>query len=270
MASAPDPNYFSPQLSAIEAHEHAVSLPIREVVRQLADLLGATTVATIGGVGETRAVAGWMGERGPQRPNVLRFALQIATMIAAGSDRELARAWFHGSNPRLDDGVPALLLRDRPLADIQGPLLAAARAFAARPSAHETAHTPPRTAACNQYRPSRIIEFSHGQQLAPSFEIERRDDGTVLSVHGEVDLASSPELETLIGETDARALLVLDLSACTYLDSSALSVFVRTYKARSERFAVVVPPGARIRRLFALTKLDEVLTVVPDRAAAFS
>lgn len=108
------------------------------------------------------------------------------------------------------------------------------------------------------------------QELAPSFEIERRDDGTVISVHGEVDLASSPELETLIGATDPRALLVLDLSACTYLDSSVLSVFVRAYKARSERLSVVVPPGARIRRLFALTKLDEVLTVVPDRASAFS
>ena len=108
------------------------------------------------------------------------------------------------------------------------------------------------------------------QELAPSFEIERRDGGTVLSVRGEVDLASSPELENLIGETDPGALLVLDLSACTYLDSSALSVFVRAYKARSERFTVVVPPGARIRRIFELTKLDEVLAVLPDRAAAFS
>ena len=132
MASAPYPNFATPRLTAIEAHEHAMSLPIAEIVRQLVALLGAPTVATIGGVGETRAVHDWMTTRAPQRPNVLRFALQLATMIATGNDQEVARAWFHGGNPRLDDGVPALLLRDRPLSEIQGPLLAAARGFAAR------------------------------------------------------------------------------------------------------------------------------------------
>lgn len=142
MASAPDPAYFSPQLTAIEAHENAMSLPIAEVVRQLVDLLGATTVATIGGVGETRAVHDWLTARAPQRPNVLRFALQLATMIAAGNDREMARAWFHGGNPRLEDGVPALLLRDRPLSEVQGPLLAAARAFAARTPVRRHASQP--------------------------------------------------------------------------------------------------------------------------------
>jgi hypothetical protein len=131
MGSASDRAHLTPRLSAIEAHELAMTLPISEVVRQLVDVLGATTVALIGGVAETRAVHDWMTSRTPQRPNVLRFALQIATMIASGNEQEIARAWFHGGNPRLDDAAPALLLRDRPLAEIQGPLLAAARGFAA-------------------------------------------------------------------------------------------------------------------------------------------
>jgi hypothetical protein len=116
---------------AFEAHEHAITLPIRNVVRELTDLLGATTVAVIGGVGETRAVHQWMTNREPQRPHVLRFALQVATMVAARGDSEVARAWFHGGNPRLGDKVPMLMLRDIPLSEVQGPLLAAARAFAA-------------------------------------------------------------------------------------------------------------------------------------------
>jgi len=123
------------QLDAVDAHEHAMEIPIREVVRELIDLLGATTVATIGGVRETRAVQEWLGARSPQRPYVLRFALQIATMIAGGNDREVARAWFHGGNPRLEGGIPAVMLRDLPLAEVQGPLLTAARGFAARASA---------------------------------------------------------------------------------------------------------------------------------------
>jgi len=81
---------------------------------------------------ETRAVAQWLEEREPQRPHVLRFALQLATMIAGSEDAEIARAWFHGSNPHLADEVPTLLLRRAPLSEVQGPLLGAARAFAKR------------------------------------------------------------------------------------------------------------------------------------------
>ena len=119
-------------LTDVEAHGHAIETPIQAVVTELVDLLGAPLVAVIGGVSETRAVTQWMSNRTPQRPNVLRFALQLATMIARAQDRELARAWFEGSNPYLEDAVPALLLRDKPLADIQGNLMTAARAFAVR------------------------------------------------------------------------------------------------------------------------------------------
>ena len=120
--------------SDISAHEHAMSMPIREVVRELVNLLGATTVALIGGVSETRAVAQWMNGREPQRPHVLRFALQIGGMIATRLDGEVARAWFNGSNPQLDDRVPVTLLRSTPLNEVQGPLLEAARSFAMRES----------------------------------------------------------------------------------------------------------------------------------------
>lgn len=116
----------------LDAHDHAMAIPIAQAVAELVDLLGATTVAVIGGVTETRAVQQWMVDREPQRPHVLRFALQVASMIATVSDREIARAWFHGSNPRLNDEMPMLLLRDRPLAEIQGSILAAARAFSKR------------------------------------------------------------------------------------------------------------------------------------------
>jgi hypothetical protein len=122
----------SPFLSAGDAHSQAMSLPIAEIVRHLLVLLDATTVAVIGGVAETRAVHSWLGEREPQRPQVLRFALQLATMIANEADAEFCKAWFHGSNPNLDDRAPMIMLRDQPLADIQRDLLAAARIFASR------------------------------------------------------------------------------------------------------------------------------------------
>lgn len=109
-----------------------MSAPIEEVVRQLVDLLGLKTVAMIGGVGETRAVTQWMAGRAPQRPNVLRFALQVASMILNSRDIDVARAWFHGSNPHLGDRIPAVVLRDEPLDKAQVEIVTAARAFAAR------------------------------------------------------------------------------------------------------------------------------------------
>ena len=118
--------------SDLSAHSHAMELPIAEVIQELVDLVGATTVAIIGNVQETRAVQQWLVDRKPQKPQVLRFALQLATMIAGKADREMAVAWFHGANPHLNDQVPALMLRDSPLEEVQAPLLRAARTFAAR------------------------------------------------------------------------------------------------------------------------------------------
>jgi len=127
-------------LSAADAHNQAMALPTTAVIQQLIEILGATTVATIGGVGETRAVQQWAsGEREPQRPHVLRFALQLALMISSLSSCDLTRAWFHGSNPHLNDEAPMFVLRDQPLEVVQVPVMAAVRAFTAR--RNESGHT---------------------------------------------------------------------------------------------------------------------------------
>jgi hypothetical protein len=135
-SNAKDSRVLGPrgESGAFDAHDDAMGLPMNEVVRRLVAYLGATTVAAIGGVNETRAVQQWMnaGGREPQRPHVLRFALQIASMIASKTDGDVVQAWFQGSNPHLADEVPATMLRSRSLSDIQGPIMAAARSFAER------------------------------------------------------------------------------------------------------------------------------------------
>jgi hypothetical protein len=124
--------HLPPVLEDVDSHNHAMSIGIEKVVEQLVDLLGLTTVAAIGGVGETRAVQQWIAGREPQRPNVLRFALQLAMMISTAEDRNVVRAWFQGSNPQLADRVPLIMLRNEPLEEVQAPLMGAARAFASR------------------------------------------------------------------------------------------------------------------------------------------
>ena len=122
--------------SEVRAHEQAVSSSIREIVRELTALLGATIVAAIGGVSETRAVQQWMNDREPQRPQVLRFALQLAWIVCEKTDKQATRSWFQQNNPYLNDSVPLMLLREKELGEIQGPMIAAARAFTARPLNH--------------------------------------------------------------------------------------------------------------------------------------
>ena len=120
------------EMSAAESHERAMTLPIEVVVKELVAVLGATTVALIAGVSETRAVTQWMSGRMPQRANVLRFALQVSMMISDAHDPEVVRSWFHGSNPHLRDRTPAFMLRDDPLHEVQGEIMASARSFTAR------------------------------------------------------------------------------------------------------------------------------------------
>ncbi|HTU81497.1 MAG TPA: hypothetical protein VMF61_05180 [Candidatus Acidoferrales bacterium] len=122
-------------------HGHVMSLPVAGVVRELTSLLGLTLVAAIGGVGETRAVSQWTNGRRPQRPHVLRFALQLARMLADDTGPEAARAWFLGSNPHLGDRSPVSVLRISSLEEAQHDLMVAARAFLQR--AERTARVRP-------------------------------------------------------------------------------------------------------------------------------
>ncbi len=90
------------------------------------------------------------------------------------------------------------------------------------------------------------------------------DGVEVIHAFGDLDLSCSAELESMIvalsSEMRAPA-VVVNLSACHYLDSTILTVFVRASRELSERFAVVVPPDNPVRRIFAIVGLDTVLGI---------
>jgi hypothetical protein len=114
------------------AHVQATRAAFDEVAASLRDLLGAKLTAYLGSVKETRAVNQWAsGEREPSETVQLRLrhALQVALMIAEADDAGVARAWFQGMNPQLDDRSPARLLREGDLDEVGPEVLRAARAF---------------------------------------------------------------------------------------------------------------------------------------------
>jgi hypothetical protein len=114
------------------AHVQATRAAFDQVAAGLRELLGAKLTAYLGSVGETRAVNQWAaGEREPSEAVQLRLrlALQVGLMIADADGAGVARAWFQGMNPQLDDRSPARLLREGDLDEVGPEVLRAARAF---------------------------------------------------------------------------------------------------------------------------------------------
>ena len=98
----------------------------------------------------------------------------------------------------------------------------------------------------------------------------RRGGWTVVSVVGDVDLATMPTLHQELSGVDGDR-VALDLSGVDHLDPVTFGVLVAA-ALRAGRgdgpFAVVAPPG-RPRELLAESRLDQVLTVAgsPDDLA---
>ena len=88
-----------------------------------------------------------------------------------------------------------------------------------------------------------------------------RDGWAVLTVHGEVDIATAPvlreRLHALLGEGQSH--LVIDLDDVGFLDSTALGVLVGTLKrSRTDGGDVrLVCTQPRIRKVLEITRLDK-------------
>ena len=95
---------------------------------------------------------------------------------------------------------------------------------------------------------------------------------SVVTIAGDVDMSTAPQLEQRLDElTDTGATnLVVDLNAVEFLDSSALGVLVGVHKrltaaGGSMRLVCSQP---RIERIFAITRLTEVISVFETVDAA--
>jgi anti-sigma B factor antagonist len=84
---------------------------------------------------------------------------------------------------------------------------------------------------------------------------------TVVAAAGELDAYAAPELRAALLSVAGSAVVVCDLSAVEFLDSTALGVVVggfRRAREASREFAVILPRGTA-RRIFELTSLDQIL-----------
>jgi len=91
------------------------------------------------------------------------------------------------------------------------------------------------------------------------------DDGVVLAVSGEVDLATAPQLQSSFDQAlrDEATPVVVDLNGVAFLGSIGLSLLIRAHdQAGPGRLRVVARTGPA-RRTIELTALGQVLSMFP-------
>jgi hypothetical protein len=110
----------------------AVTADFPAVAGWLQDNLGQQLTAYLAGLRDPKVVGKWRRGTAPRATSEfrLRTAYSAARMLVDAYGANTARAWFLGSNSRLDDEAPAWLLRHAGEPGDVRFLVPAARAFA--------------------------------------------------------------------------------------------------------------------------------------------
>jgi anti-sigma B factor antagonist len=101
--------------------------------------------------------------------------------------------------------------------------------------------------------------------------LETHPGGTsIVRVNGELDMATTPELQEVVDRVEPAGKLVIDLTSTTFLDSSAVRLLVATARASGEAGGAVslVASDAGILRVLEIAAVDTMLPVHPTLEAA--
>ena len=92
----------------------------------------------------------------------------------------------------------------------------------------------------------------------------------ILVAEGELDAFVAGDLTAAFEEIGESSQVVADLTAVSFLDSTALGLVVRAVREISERggAARIVLPDSTARRIFEITTLDRVLPIADSLSAA--
>ncbi|WP_181723324.1 STAS domain-containing protein [Nocardia gipuzkoensis] len=103
---------------------------------------------------------------------------------------------------------------------------------------------------------------SESAPRALEVQVRSAADAVVVTVHGEIDMASAPHLQSALDEAlrDGPAAVVVDMSNVGFLGSAGLSVLLAASEATGSGGLRVVPSDAA-RRPIEVTALDRLLTV---------
>ena len=108
--------------------------------------------------------------------------------------------------------------------------------------------------------------------MAYTLEHDPIDAGHVITITGELDIAATPELSTvlLIAAGSPGSLVVLDLAGVEFVDSSGLGTLLKAggeIEAAGKRLCVVCA-GGPVRKLLEVTNLTNRFQLCPTRDEA--
>jgi anti-sigma B factor antagonist len=103
-------------------------------------------------------------------------------------------------------------------------------------------------------------------------DVEREPGTTVVRAEGELDAFAAPEITVAFQGLSESSRVVADLTAVSFMDSTALGLLVRAVRELGEQGAAVrvVLPRSAARRIFEITTLDRVLPVAASRVDALA
>ena len=94
----------------------------------------------------------------------------------------------------------------------------------------------------------------------------------VVSLKGEHDLSTQEAIERGVRRATEYPVVLVDLSQCSFMDSTVIAVIVsahRMHVARSARLELILPPEAsHVHRIARMSGLSEIMTVHTSRQAA--
>lgn len=105
--------------------------------------------------------------------------------------------------------------------------------------------------------------------------VSTHDGIPVAQVRGELDLSNVAQVRTAIASavTNTMPALVVDLSDLTYMDSRGVHLLFELTERlvqTQQQLVIVVPAASPIRRLIAITHLDQVAAIEATVADAFT
>ncbi|HTE59790.1 MAG TPA: STAS domain-containing protein [Solirubrobacteraceae bacterium] len=110
--------------------------------------------------------------------------------------------------------------------------------------------------------------------MAYTLEHDAIEPGHLIAITGDLDLAATPELSTvlLIALGSPGSLVVLDLAAVEFIDSSALGTLLKAgeeIESAGKRLRIVCA-GGPVRKLLEMTNLTNRFQLCPSRDDAFA
>lgn len=111
----------------------------------------------------------------------------------------------------------------------------------------------------------------------PALQITTRtdDDGVVLVLNGEIDMAAEEQFHRVVQDTLESAphqRIVLDCTELRFVDSSGLRVLIQSHRSARERGAMLFIASVtdRLAQILRVTGIDTRITIFPTVEAALA